>query len=213
LLWFMIMSGCALFDDGECPSFSGFSAEGTTWEYTASTDRWIDELVLLDGGDVLVFSTILPLEGEASFNRVSTAETVYTCDREGLWLHEYTSTSDEEHSDFDRTTVSVLTYDPPRLVLPKVLEEGTVWDYEGDFVFKQTVTVTRDGAAEVTVPHDDTQPYTLTNEVTGWETVSVAAGDYDALALSFGGENPSYYAEGVGMIKREEFTELFAHDP
>ena len=139
---------------------------------------------------------------------VSTTTGDYLCDSDGMWaVALYTEYSEEANGSVNEGW-SRVTYTNPALVLPYDLEDGTAWSTVAEGTAEYSSGVTSD--------------INLLTEsvVEGSESVSVPAGNYDALRVQsvyYTGatettSTTSWLYPSVGTVK-DAVSELVRHDP
>jgi len=198
-------------DDGPCPAWLGFTSAGVAWEYDyLEPDLDVDYVVTLDaysdGAGVLLETQTYDVDGDTHYTLTTTT---FTCDDDGFWVLDRTSTYTTDPDDDDAAYAwNEVLYDEPILELPRSLTVGDSWS-----VFASGVTNSHTGYAT---------KFSLQVEYVAdaAESLTVPAGTYDTLrveTVTANGPNVTlfntlWYAWDVGLVGTG-LTELLSHSP
>lgn len=166
-----------------CPAWSGFTAEGRSWEYEAFGD---------DSVSVTTLDTL-------GLDRVSASgdgwRDDYHCDADGLWIDRGEVVTDALEATW--------TYDPPGLVLPAVLEPGLAWTAAWAWQYADTT-------GEVRVESSDVQFEVV---AAGRSNVAAGAFDTLEVRVQDGSASDTrYYALDVGLVLDDRQQLAALHD-
>ncbi|GDX79229.1 hypothetical protein LBMAG42_10400 [Deltaproteobacteria bacterium] len=121
LLW--LAFACAPEAAPLCPSYSGLTALGRTWEYEAfvGDERWTVELTELGVGGV---------------TRVAEGWTeTFLCDADGLWAVSRHESDGDAWAEWE--------FDPPALSMPAEIAPGDAWTTEAAWHYTDSAGVTK----------------------------------------------------------------------
>lgn len=158
-------------DAGVCPSWSGLVGTGQVWSW----ERFADEHTWMASLDVFEAENVEVVQADG----VST----YRCDAEGAWATGRWQGTAETWSEW--------TFEPPYLVVPRVLEVGTAWSSDIAWNLQRS-----DGTQETA---STSAQFIVEAEV---QTV-VPAGSFDTLqvrVLDAEGGDSWYFARDVGVV-------------
>ncbi len=189
---------------GACGAYMSGVGSVLTYSFTAASQ--------MTGTSVVTFTSLDSASGDAVFTSITDiASAQYTsssttiqnmrCQADGIF--DLSSTTDysvvASGTSFGGTTET--TYGPPMLVLPADVAVGSNWDMSTD----GTTTDSNAGSSTFSISQ--------TAAVTGAESVTVPAGTYDTLAITYtpssGDPSHAWIAAGVGTVKSDT-TELSA---
>jgi hypothetical protein len=184
-----------------CPAYSGI-VDGRTWTY-ATTDEYERQT---GGAWTMTTTTSLAADGTWTSETSEVVESAqlddYTlsfvsdgyCDGDGSWVTHNASTYSYSIGGETTDGWSETTYDEPVLSLPAGIDVGSAWTSH-----LSGVTETDAGQQDF----DQESDY----EVTGEDTIEIAAGSFDALVIS-GGDYGWYVDRDVGNLGDADTYEL-----
>lgn len=185
MTFLLLALACAPEADPLCPSYSGLTVLGRTWEYEAfaGEERWSVELAELGVGGVT-------LEGEGW------TET-YVCDADGLWAVSRREEAGEGWADWQ--------FDPPALTMPAAFAPGDAWTTEAAWHYSDSEGETR---TESLSTQREVVAVVESNVAAG----SFDALELHVLGGE-AGEDTEYRAAGVGLVLTDAAQLVKVVDP
>jgi len=174
--------------EGLCPAYAGLGGVGTSWDtstsktYEARTGISQDvhrEVTAIDRGATTIITVVATTNtvGEDSTS-TAVATSTYACDDDGAWLQSVHTETEGVSAGMPVESSSDSTYAPAWLEMVWNAEVGTTW------MAASTITTTT-----VNGPFDTELSQTF--EVTGTDSASTAAGEFDVLVFSWSGGGAS----------------------